>query len=143
MFGWKTVFENAGFSTNVKMIYTVDRQAGIINIELDPANLSGNGITEVFVLNEQGARCFDQYRDSSGTILRGKAIGCWDKVTAEQASFMSGAHQLAFTLPLVNGATLNRGRELIGSRLAWSGFGYTFPPTIERFCYQVRIERIP
>ena len=142
MFGLKTVFEKGGFSTNVNMVYTVDRQAGTINIEVDPTNLSGNGITEIFVLNEQGARYFDLYRDSSGTLLRGKAIGCWDKVTAEQASFISGNHRLAFTLQQVKGATLYRGRELIGSRLAWSGFGYSFPPAIQRIGYEVRIERL-
>jgi hypothetical protein len=142
MFGLKTVFEKGGFSTNVNMVYTVDRQAGTITIEVDPTNLSGNGITEVFVLNEQGARYFDLYRDSSGTFLRGKAIGPWDKVTAEQASFVCNTHQLAYTLQQVKGATLYRGRELIGSRLAWSGFGYSFPPTIESFRYQVSIERL-
>ena len=88
IFGLKTVFEKAEFSTNVIMIYTVDRQAGTLTIDIDTKNLSGNGITEVFVLNEQGARYFDVYRDSSGTLLRGEAIGCWDKVTAEQASFL-------------------------------------------------------
>jgi hypothetical protein len=141
MFGLKTVFEKAGFSMNVIMVYTIDRQAGILEIEIDPTNLSENGVTEVFVLNEQGARYFDLYRDSSGTSLRGKAIGCWDKVTAEQASFICETRQLAFTLQQVKGATLFRGRELIGSRLAWSGFGYSFPSTIESFSYQVRIER--
>lgn len=143
MFGLKTVFEIAEFSTSVITIYTIDRQAGTLKVEVDTKNLSGNGVTEVFVLNEQGARYFDVYRDSSGTLLRGEAIGCWDKVTAEQASFLSESHRLAFTLHQVKGATLYRGRELIGSRLAWSGFGYAFQPTIDRFSYQVSIESLP
>ena len=142
MFGLKTVFEIAEFSSSLIMIYTIDRQAGTLTVEVDTKNLSGNGITEVFVLNEQGARYFNVYRDSSGTLLRGEAIGCWDKVTAEQASFLSETHRLAFTLHQVKGATLYRGRELIGSRLAWSGFGYSFQPTIERFSYQVSIESL-
>jgi hypothetical protein len=142
MFGLKTVFEIAEFSSSLIMIYTIDRQAGALIVEVDTKNLSGNGITEVFVLNEQGARYFNVYRDSSGTLLRGEAIGCWDKVTAEQASFLSETHRLAFTLHQVKGATLYRGRELIGSRLAWSGFGYSFQPTIERFSYQVSIESL-
>lgn len=143
MFGLKTVFEIAEFSTSVITIYTIDRQAGTLTVEVDTKNLSGNGVTEVFVLNEQGAGYFDVYRDSSGTLLRGEAIGCWDKVTAEQASFLSESHRLAFTLHQVKGATLYRGRELIGSRLAWSGFGYAFQPTIDRFSYQVSIESLP
>ena len=66
----------------------------------------GTAITEVVVMNEQGAHHFDLYRDSSGTLLRGKEIGCWDEVTAERASFISETHRLAFTLQQVKGARL-------------------------------------
>jgi hypothetical protein len=142
LFGWETTFEEAGFCTNVDIIYTIDSRSGIINIEVDTTDLPMDGITEVVVMNEQGARHFDLYRDASGTLLRGKEIGCWDEVTAEWASFISETHRLAFTLRQLNGARLFRGRELIGSRLAWSGFGYSFPPTIERISYEVRIERL-
>jgi hypothetical protein len=27
--------------------------------------------------------------------------------------------------------------------VAWSGFGYSFPPTLGRFAYDLGIERIP
>src|SRR5574339_242486 len=30
-----------------------------------------------------------------------------------------------------------------GSRLAWAGFGYSFPPTTRKFSYTVRIEKLP
>jgi len=142
VFGWETTFEEAGFCVDVKMIYTVDSQAGTIDVEVDTANLITYDITEVVVMNEQGARYFNQYRDSGGTFLRGKEIDCWDKVNPEWASFVSETHGLAFTLRQVKGATIYRGRELIGSRLAWSGFGYSFSPAIQRFGYQVRIEKL-
>lgn len=142
MFGWQTTFEEDGFCIDVKMNYTVDSQAGIIKIEVDTTNLFREGITEVVVMNEQGAHTFDLYRDSSGTVLRGSEIGCWDKVTSEWASFASETLGLAFTLQQVKGATIFRGRELVGSRLAWSGFGYSFPPTLESIRYQVKIERL-
>jgi len=41
----------------------------------------------------------------------------------------------------VKGARLFRGRELVSSRLAWAGFGYSFPPSIKRFVYELGIER--
>jgi hypothetical protein len=142
MFGWETRFEEAGFCTHVDIIYTIDSRSGIINIQVDTTDLPVDGITEVVVMNEQGARTFDLYRDASGTLLRGKEIGCWDEVNAEWASFVSESHGLAFTLRQLNGARLFRGRELVGSRLAWSGFGYSFPPTFEKISYDVRIERL-
>ncbi len=143
MLGWETIFEDAGFCATVKMTYTVDSRMGKIDVKVDTSDLPTDGITEVVVMNEQGAHHFDRYRDSGGTCLWGKEIGCWDEVTAEEASFISSARRAAFTLERVKGARLFRGRELIGSRLAWSGFGYSFPPAVERFSYAVKIERVP
>jgi hypothetical protein len=142
-FNWETTYEDAGFCSKVKMIYIIDRKARLVKIGVDTTELLGDSITEVIVMNEQGARFFDRYRDSNGSILHGKEIGCWDEVTAEEASFISDQHQLAFTLGQVKGARLYRGRELIGSRLAWSGFGYSFSPTVERFNCVLRIKRLP
>ena len=119
-------------SAYVDISYTIDGPSGMLNITVDTTDLPQDGVTEVVVMNEQGARHFDQYCDASGNLLRGKEIGCWDEVTAEWASFVSVSHGLAFTLRQLNGAKLFRGRELIGSRLAWSGFGYSFPSTLSK-----------
>jgi hypothetical protein len=142
-FAWETTYEEAGFNTRVKTTYTMDDQKGVLTVEADLADASSGSITEAVMMNEQGAHSFDQYRDSSGTHLSGKKIGCWDEVTAEEASFASSTHQIAFTLPRVAGAHLFRGRELIGSRLAWAGFGYSYPPTVRGLRYTIRFERLP
>ena len=141
-FGWQTTFEEAGYNHAVKVIYTVDSQAGVIAVDVDTSGVPKNGVTEVIVMNEQGAQHFDTYSDSSGTLLRGEAIGSWEEVTAERASFISNAHRLAFSLQQIDGARLFRGRELIGSRLAWSGFGYCLQPTDQRFAYTLAVERL-
>jgi hypothetical protein len=141
LFGWETTYEDAGFSGKVKMVYTFNEPIGSLLVEADTVSLPGQAVTEVIVMNEQGAHTFDQYRDSSGIYLSGKEIGCWDEVAAEEASFVSSTHRIAFTLPRVAGAHLFRGRELIGSRLAWAGFGYSFPPTAKGFSYTVRFEK--
>jgi hypothetical protein len=78
-------------------------------------------------MNEQGAHYFDRYQDSDGISAVGKEIGIWDQVGAANATFVDLDHQISFSLPQVDGANLYRGRELIGRRLAWSGFGYSFP----------------
>ena len=146
-FGWQTTFEEAGCNYEVKVNYTIDSQAGAITVDVDATGVPEdgapkNGVTEVILMNEQGAHHFDTYSDSSGVLLRGEAIGSWEEVTAERASFLSSAQRLAFTLQQVDGARLFRGRELIGSRLAWSGFGYCLPPPSRRFSYTVGIERL-
>jgi hypothetical protein len=141
--GWETTYEKVEFSGRVKMTYAIDEQTGVIAIEADLAGLSKEGVSEVIVMNEQGAQTFDKYRDSSGTSLSGNKIGLWDEVTAEEASFTSSTQRVAFSLPRVPGARLFRGRERIASRLAWSGFGYSFAPTTMRFACTVRIEKLP
>jgi hypothetical protein len=143
LFGWETTYEKDGFSARVEMSYEIDEKSGVLAIEANLIGLPQDGITEVIVMNEQGAHYFDQYHDSAGVSLSGKEIGCWDEVVAGEAGFASSSHRVAFTLPRVPGARLFRGRELIGSRLAWAGFGYSFPPTISRFNYSVKIEELP
>ncbi len=142
MLGWETLFEALDVAASVQVTYTVDSQSGVMRVEASAPGLLEKGVTEVILMNEQGARPFDHYRDSGGASQRGAAIGCWDEVTAQEASFVSDAHRLKFTLWQVNGARLYRGWELIGSRLAWAGFGYSFPAAQERISYLLKIEAI-
>jgi hypothetical protein len=141
MFNWETTYADAGFSTVVKMLYTIEEKTEKIIFEIDTSDLVPS-ITEVVVMNELGAHYFDRYLDTSGISLEGEEIGCWDDVNAKEAWFESSARQIAFRLRQVKGARLFRGREMIGSRLAWAGFGYSFPPSIKRLQYEVRIEKL-
>jgi hypothetical protein len=140
IFGWVTTYERAEGSTTLVVTYTIDGEEGRIGVGLDTNGLRGGGFTEVVVMNEQGARHFDRYLDARGTSLRGDEIGTWDEVDAEKATFVCDTHRVAFSLGLVEGARLCRGRELIGSRLAWSGFGYSAAPSLGELRYDVRIE---
>jgi len=140
MFNWETIYTDTGVSTEVKAFYTLEGETGKISVEIDTSGLPPN-ITEVIVMNEQGARHFDRYQDTSGICLLGEEIDCWDEVTAEEAWFESSARRVTFRLGQVKGARLFRGRELVGSRLAWAGFGYSFPPSLTKLRYEMRIER--
>jgi hypothetical protein len=142
-FSLQTMYEPTGFFTYVTLTYTIDAVAGRILVELLGQELIPDSISEIIVMNEQGARHFDQYQDSDGISKRGNEIGCWDEVMAVNASFISSRQQISFSLPQVNGARLYRGRELIGTRLAWSGFGYSFPPSLDHFGYEITINRLP
>jgi hypothetical protein len=143
IFRWETAYEEAGSSTQIKMIDSFDHKNSLLTIRADLTSIGAERVTEVIVMNEQGAHSFNQYSDSGGISLSGKEIGCWDEVTAESASFASSTRRLSFTLKRMPGTRLFRGRELVGSRLAWAGFGYSFPPDKKDFEYAVRFERIP
>jgi hypothetical protein len=142
MFRWVTTFEETPPFATLKVTYTVHGEEGRVNVALDMADLPRDSVTEVAVMSEQGARHFDRYLDSDGISLRGSEIGTWDDVAAKTATFVSTAHGVAFSLGQEEGARLNRGRELIGSRVAWSGFGYSLPPALHGFSYDLRIERV-
>ncbi len=142
-FGWQTTYEPTGYSTNVTLTYSIDPGSGRIHIELKSVESIPDGITEIILMNEQGAQHFDQYQDSDGRVKQGDQIGCWDEVSTQSAAFMSSSPRISFSLPQVKGAKLFLGRELIGTRLAWSGFGYTFPPILDHFNYDVTVKRLP
>jgi hypothetical protein len=141
LFNWKTTYAEEATSAAVKIIYTIEAGTGRTMVDIDLSGLPPD-LTEVVVMNEQGAHAFDRYQDSSGNHFQGEEVGCWDLVDAEEAWFESSHRKIAFKLRQVKGVQLFRGRELVGSRLAWAGFGYTFPPSIQRLKYELIIERL-
>jgi hypothetical protein len=141
IFNWETTYADANFSVELKMFYTIESSTGKMIIEVDTSDLP-SFITEVVVMNELGAHYFDRYLDTSGNFLQGDEIGCWDEVKAESARFESNSQRAAFSLGHEKDAILFRGRELIASRLAWAGFGHSFLPSIKRFRYEIKIERL-
>jgi hypothetical protein len=142
-FHWETEYEKSDFCATLPVRYRTRGEEGRIAMEFDLSDLQRIGVTEVAVMNEQGAHFFNRYRDSDGADLSGRGIGGWDAVAAEQASFLCEAHKLAFTLRQAAGARLFRGMELVGSRLAWSGFGYVVSPAEKIFHCEARVEKIP
>lgn len=154
-FGWATTYEPTESCGTIAVTHVVRPGVGgadgggsgavetRVAVTVDLSGLTAGGVTEVVVMNELGARRFDRYDDSDGAVLRGTGIGTWDEVGAARASFVSTGHRVAFSLAQVPGARLYRGRELIGARLAWAGFGYALPPTRRSFGYELTIERTP
>ena len=144
MFGWETTFEETDTCAALAVTFRLDGDDAPLRVAVDTAGLPEGDITEVVVMNELGARHFDLYLDSAGARLRGRAIGTWNEVSARRATFAGTASRVAFSVSQVDGAKLYRGREVVGSRLAWSGFGYSLrPPVKNGFAYTVRIERAP
>ena len=71
-FGWETLYVPSEFSAEVQMTYTIDQQAGVVDIVMDKLDSSTSGITEVVVMNEQGAVTFDHFSDSDWQLAAGK-----------------------------------------------------------------------
>jgi len=140
LFRWETSYEDAGPSAGVRMRYEFDEGARLLTMDAELAPAPLRGLTEVIIMNEQGARHFDRYWDSGGMQIAAKETGFWDEVQAQEATFASSTQGTAFTVHKVPGARLFRGRELIGSRLAWVGFGHSFPPAMQKFGCRVKIE---
>ena len=143
IFGWKTTYRPAGFSANVALLYTLDPDTGSLQIEVEPDCLRRLTATELILMDEQGAHAFDRYEEPGGVRLTGKEIGCWDEVRAPQASFTGSGLGVRFTVSQAAGARLSRGRELVGSRLAWAGFGHVLPLPAGQCQYSLRLETLP
>lgn len=141
-FRWETVYVPAASLAEVPVTYVVDRDRGTLRMHVDLAGLPAQ-VTEVAMMNEQGARAFDTYEDAAGVVLQGGTIGSWDEVTAPGARFVSPASRVAFSMDKVEGTTLRRGRELVGARLAWAGFALTVPSGRRDLTYEVRVGRAP
>lgn len=141
-FTLETTYETSNISAHVIVTYSVDAATGKVKVEMRKQDPIPAGTSELVMMNEQGAHHFDQYEDSAGIDQLGSKIGCWDLVQAAEASFIDIHHQISFSLPQVDGARLYRGRELVDSRLAWSGFGYSFSPELDLFTYEISIKRL-
>lgn len=139
--GWSTTYEPSALRADVPVTYAFREGGRAIVITADLTGLAEAGFTEVVLMNELGAHEFDIYEDTDGASLRGAAVGTWDVVTATRARFVSARRGVAFSLAQTPGATLRRGRELVGARLAWAGFGLSVRPAGGLLSYEVRIER--
>ncbi len=79
MFGLKTTYAEQGRAMEVTAIHTIEPGTGRTLVDFDFSGLPDD-LTEVVVMNEQGAHAFDRYQDSSGNCYQGGQVGCWDEV---------------------------------------------------------------
>ncbi len=140
-FRWRTTFEEVESSARVRMRYSVQPADGMVAMEAELSDPGNGGITELIVMHEQGGNYFDRYQELGGAVVAGEKIGTWDEVKAREGSFICARHRISFACGQAIGARLFRGRELIGSRVAWSGFGHVFSPQAGRFQCTVSIRK--
>ena len=122
---------------SVKTVYKIIDDSVLVGLDL-------RGVPEgheVVVMNEQGANHFDSYKDSDELFLEKDAIGSWNEVFADRASFIDSKNGFYFALNRVEDARMMRGRELLSDRLAWAGLAYVVNPGTKRFSYTMRLGR--
>jgi hypothetical protein len=136
-FHWKTEYSFSDMHLKIPIHY--EFRKNIMEAAVDLSHIRDERITEIVIMNEQGAEHFNNYQDSTGMKLQENQIGCWDEVNASEASFLDPKRKTSFSLKKIQGAKLFRGLEMVDSRLAWSGFGYTFSPRRKEFKYDLKI----
>lgn len=122
---------------SVKTIYSIMDDSVRVGMDI-------RGVPEghdLMVMNELGANHFDSYKDSGGLFLQRDAIGSWDEVLSDRASFIDSKNGLYFAFTRVEGARMMRGRELLSDRLAWAGLAYVLSPGTKRFSYTIQLGR--
>ncbi len=135
----ETRFDEVVSAGSVCVTYTINPADSTISVSVDTSRVVKNGCSEVIILNEQGATCFDQYCDSNGVSLTEEEIGTWDETSADEASFIDFTDGIEFTLKRITGSRMLRGREFTESRLAWSGLAYVSPPHAVHFTYSIHV----
>ena len=136
IFGLKTGFERVSSFGIVHVSYIIRANENSIYISVNPYTGIECKPSEIMIMNELGASFFNNYTDSNGIRLTGEAIGTWDEIYTEEASFWDLVHNIEYTLDKVEGARMFRGREHVKGRLSWSGIAYSISPG-RNFNYKV------
>lgn len=122
---------------SVKTVYSIMDDS--VRVALNIRGVSESH--ELVVMNELGANHFDSYRDSGGLFLERDAIGSWDEVFSDRASFIDSKNGIYFAFTRVEGARMMRGRELLSDRLAWAGLAYVLTPGTRHIFYTIQLGR--
>jgi hypothetical protein len=98
--------------------------SGVIDVEVDFSQIH-QGWQKAYLMNEQGARYFVRYADSSGLALQAPDIGIWQRTgqSVRRACFEREASDLRFCIEPEERPILYYGRERYWQR-NWRGFYY-------------------
>jgi hypothetical protein len=125
--------------------YTIHPQ-GIIDVAVDLRELD-LGWTQLYMMNEQGARAFTLYRDSEGRELRAPAIHKWFPVQTRRACFARSDDAFAFCVETPPEHMLYVGRERYCQYhwrglycLSWSGVDLEVQGPTQEISYRIVLE---
>ncbi len=134
--GLETSFETRESRGSVPVTYSISPNE--IAVEVDLSSMKPDGLVEIVILNEQGAR-FSLYSDCDNCLLEGNCIGGWDVVEAKECTLSDPSSSASFTLRSMNGALLRRGREAVKKRFSWAGLNYSLSKDARNFRYSINL----
>ncbi|HSS93996.1 MAG TPA: glycosyltransferase [Candidatus Dormibacteraeota bacterium] len=105
----------------VVVTYRIDATG--ISVSVHVARLAA-GYSEVHILNEESAGFNDLAADGSPTLLDGD-ISRWQALGGAWARLQSTTLGVQWSVPMVSGAQLFGGRELVSPDLNWAGLDYS------------------
>jgi cellulose synthase/poly-beta-1,6-N-acetylglucosamine synthase-like glycosyltransferase len=129
-------FEPIASRGSVEVTYTVD-SAGV-SVSVRALKLAP-GYTDVGILNEQSA-AFNDFADQSQTLV-GAAFGSWVTVDGGWARLQSRSLGVQWSVPVLAGAQLHGGRELIAPDFDWAGLDYMFGASFSGATYRINVQQ--
>jgi hypothetical protein len=124
---------------SVLVSYAIDEASRGIEVAMDFSGVQTSGLQCIYISNELGGNLFDVYSDSSGAVLRGDAIGAWDRIDAVWATLLSPTKNVGFRVEVPESAQAFRGREIIGLDISWSGIIFMVSPTTKSLQYRISV----
>lgn len=121
----------------VLVTYVVDSDMNEISVTMDFSGIHTAGLQYIYISNELGGNLFDVYTDSAGVVLRGDAIGAWDRIDASWATLYSSTRRIGFCVSIPGKIQAFRGREIIGRDICWSGIIFMAPPSTTMLNYRI------
>ncbi|MDQ6722381.1 MAG: glycosyltransferase, partial [Candidatus Dormibacteraeota bacterium] len=121
---------------SIEVTYTVDPSG--VSIAVRVLDLAP-GYTEVGILNEQSAAFNDFASNGSPTLIDGK-FGNWVRVVGSWARLQSASLRVQWSVPAIQGAQLQGGRELVLPNFDWSGLDYIFPAPFTGASYHINVQ---
>jgi cellulose synthase/poly-beta-1,6-N-acetylglucosamine synthase-like glycosyltransferase len=121
----------------IAVTYTVDATG--ISIAVSPLRLAP-GYTQVGVLNEQSAAFNDLRAADQPAPLLDKDFPRWIAAGGPWARLQSKALGVQWSVPAINGAELDAGRELQSPDFNWAGLDYMFPTGFAGAEYHINVK---
>jgi hypothetical protein len=122
-----------------KVVVTYRIGSNRINAKADFSLLRKDGLRRIFLLNEQGAKFFRRYSDSSDSSITDNDIGAWRNVDAKVARITDEQGKIGFELSKKKDSKLYVGREVVDGSADWIGLDYELDHSHDAFEYEIRI----
>jgi hypothetical protein len=129
-------FEPIASRGSVEVTYTVDSTG--VSVAVRTLRLAP-GYTEVGILNEQSS-AFNDFADQGHTFVDA-AFGNWVPVDGAWARLQSKSLGVQWSVPVVAGAQLHGGRELIAPNFDWAGLDYMFGASFSGATYRINVQQ--